>query len=50
MRRLVLGTTMLALVLAASPVAQAGPLADARSRERALRAELQQATAELQDT
>ena len=29
---------------------QADPLADARSRERALRAELQQATAELQDT
>jgi murein DD-endopeptidase MepM/ murein hydrolase activator NlpD len=50
MRRLVLGTTMLALVLAASPVARAGPLADARSRERALRTELQQATAELQDT
>jgi murein DD-endopeptidase MepM/ murein hydrolase activator NlpD len=50
MRRLVLGTTMLAVVLAAAPVARAGPLADARSRERALRAELQQATAELQDT
>jgi murein DD-endopeptidase MepM/ murein hydrolase activator NlpD len=50
MRRLVLGMTMLALVLAASPVAQAGPLADARSRQRALGAELQQATAELQDT
>jgi murein DD-endopeptidase MepM/ murein hydrolase activator NlpD len=50
MRRLVLGTTVLALVLAASPVAQAGPLTDARSRQRALRAELQQATAELQDT
>ena len=50
MRRLVLGTTVLALVLAASPVAQAGPLVDARSRQRALGAELQQATAELQDT
>jgi peptidoglycan LD-endopeptidase LytH len=50
MRRLVLGTLMLALVLAAAPVARAGPLADARGRQRALRAELQQATAELQDT
>jgi peptidoglycan LD-endopeptidase LytH len=49
MRRLVLGLTVLALVALAAP-AQAGPLADARARERALRAELQQATAELQDT
>jgi peptidoglycan LD-endopeptidase LytH len=50
MRRLVLGTLMLALVLAAAPVARADPLADARGRQRALRAELQQATAELQET
>jgi murein DD-endopeptidase MepM/ murein hydrolase activator NlpD len=50
MRRLLLGTTMLAVVLGAVPAAHAGPLADARARERALRAELQQATAELQDT
>ncbi len=50
MRRLVLGTTLLALVAVAVPAAHAGPLADARARERALRAELQQATAELQDT
>jgi peptidoglycan LD-endopeptidase LytH len=49
MRRLVLGLTVLALVALAAP-AQASPLADARARERALRAELQQATAELQDT
>ena len=50
MRRLVLGTTLLALAAVAVPAAHAGPLADARARERALRAELQQATAELQDT
>ena len=50
MRRLVLGTTLLALVAVAVPAAHADPLADARARERALRAELQQATAELQDT
>jgi len=50
MRRLVLGTTLLALAAVAVPAAHAGPLADARTRERALRAELQQATAELQDT
>jgi peptidoglycan LD-endopeptidase LytH len=50
MRRLVLGLTALALVLGVVPAARAGPLADARARERALRAELQQATAELQDT
>jgi murein DD-endopeptidase MepM/ murein hydrolase activator NlpD len=49
MRRLVLGTTLLALV-AAAPAAHADPLADARARERALRAELEQATRELQDT
>jgi peptidoglycan LD-endopeptidase LytH len=49
MRRLVLGLTVLALVALAAP-AQASPLADARARERALGAELQQATAELQDT
>mgnify|MGYP003289067175 CR=1 FL=1 len=50
MRRLVLGTVLLALAVAAVPAAHAGPLADARARERALRAELQKATAELQDT
>lgn len=50
MRRLVLGTTLLALAAVAVPAAHAGPLADARTRERALRAELQRATAELQDT
>jgi peptidoglycan LD-endopeptidase LytH len=50
MRRLLLGTTLLAVVLGVVPAAHAGPLADARARERALRAELQTATAELQDT
>jgi peptidoglycan LD-endopeptidase LytH len=50
MRRLVLGTVLLALALAAVPAAHAGPLADARARERELRAELQKATAEFQDT
>jgi peptidoglycan LD-endopeptidase LytH len=50
MRRLVLGTTLLALAAVAVPAAHADPLADARARERALRAELQRATAELQDT
>jgi murein DD-endopeptidase MepM/ murein hydrolase activator NlpD len=50
MRRLLLGTTLLAVVLGVVPAAHAGPLADARARERALRAELQKATAELQDT
>jgi peptidoglycan LD-endopeptidase LytH len=50
MRRLVVGTVLLALALAAVPAAHAGPLADARARERELRAELQKATAELQDT
>jgi peptidoglycan LD-endopeptidase LytH len=50
MRRLVLGTTLLAVLVVAAPAAHANPLADARARERALRAELQQATAELQDT
>ena len=51
MRRLLLGTTLLALVLVAVPAAHAGPLAERQlARERALRAELQQATAELQDT
>ena len=49
MRRLVLGTTLLALV-AVAPAAHADPLADARARERALRAELERATRELQDT
>jgi peptidoglycan LD-endopeptidase LytH len=50
MRRLVLGTVLLALAVAAVPAAHAGPLADARARERELRAELQKATAEFQDT
>jgi peptidoglycan LD-endopeptidase LytH len=50
MRRLVLGTVLLALALAAVPAAHASPLSDARARERALRAELQKATAEFQDT
>jgi murein DD-endopeptidase MepM/ murein hydrolase activator NlpD len=49
MRRLVLGTTLLALV-AVAPAARADPVADARSSERALRAELRRATRELQDT
>jgi murein DD-endopeptidase MepM/ murein hydrolase activator NlpD len=50
MRRLMLGTTLLAVALGVVPAADAGPLADARARERTLRAELQKATAELQDT
>jgi murein DD-endopeptidase MepM/ murein hydrolase activator NlpD len=50
MRRLVLGTVLLALAVAAVPAAHAGPLADARARERELRADLQKATAEFQDT
>lgn len=50
MRRLVLGTVLLALAVAAVPAAHAGPLADARARERELRAELQKATAEFHDT
>jgi peptidoglycan LD-endopeptidase LytH len=48
MRRLVLGTIVLALLLGIVPAAQATPLDDARRRERALQAELEQATAELQ--
>jgi peptidoglycan LD-endopeptidase LytH len=50
MRRLVLGIVLVALAVAAVPAAHAGPLADARARERELRAELQKATAEFQDT
>jgi peptidoglycan LD-endopeptidase LytH len=50
MRRLVLGTVLLALAVAAVPAAHASPLTDARARERKLRAELQKATAEFQDT
>jgi murein DD-endopeptidase MepM/ murein hydrolase activator NlpD len=49
MRRLVVGTVLLALAVAAVPAAHAGPLADARARERELRAELQKATAEYHD-
>jgi septal ring factor EnvC (AmiA/AmiB activator) len=49
MRRLVLGTTRLALV-AVAPAAHTDPLTGARARERALRAELERATRELQDT
>jgi septal ring factor EnvC (AmiA/AmiB activator) len=45
----VLGTILLALV-AVAPAAHADPLTDARARERALRAELERATRELQDT
>jgi peptidoglycan LD-endopeptidase LytH len=50
MRRLLLGTVLLALAVAAVPAAHASPLSDARARERELRAELQKATAEFQDT
>jgi peptidoglycan LD-endopeptidase LytH len=49
MRRLVLGTVLLAFAVAAVPAAHASPLSDARARERALRAELQKATAEFQE-
>jgi murein DD-endopeptidase MepM/ murein hydrolase activator NlpD len=47
MRRIVFGLALLGLLLAGVPVG-AAPLDDARRRQRALRAELQQATAELQ--
>jgi murein DD-endopeptidase MepM/ murein hydrolase activator NlpD len=48
MRRVVFGLALLGLLLAGVPAVQAAPLDDARRRQRALRAELQQATAELQ--
>jgi murein DD-endopeptidase MepM/ murein hydrolase activator NlpD len=48
MRRIVFGLVLLGLLLAGVPALQAAPLDDARRRQRALRAELQQATAELQ--
>jgi peptidoglycan LD-endopeptidase LytH len=47
MRRIVFGLVLLGLLLAGVP-ASAAPLDDARRRQRALKAELQQATAELQ--
>jgi len=49
MRRIVFGLALLGL-LAGIPALQAAPLDDARRRERALKGELQQATAELQAT
>jgi peptidoglycan LD-endopeptidase LytH len=48
MRRIVFGLALLGLLLAGIPALQAAPLDDARRRQRALKAELQQATAELQ--
>jgi peptidoglycan LD-endopeptidase LytH len=48
MRRIVFGLALLGLLLAGIPALQAAPLDDARRRERALRGELQEATAELQ--
>jgi murein DD-endopeptidase MepM/ murein hydrolase activator NlpD len=48
MRRIVFGLALLGLLLAGIPALQAAPLDDARRRERALKAELQEATAELQ--
>ena len=48
MRRIVFGLALLGLLLAGIPALQAAPLDDARRRERALKGELQQATAELQ--
>jgi peptidoglycan LD-endopeptidase LytH len=51
MRRIVFGLALLALLgllVAGIPALQAAPLDDARRRERALKAELQEATAELQ--
>jgi len=48
MRRIVFGLALLGLLLAGVPELQAAPLDDARRRQRALRAELQEATAELQ--
>jgi hypothetical protein len=48
MRRLVFGLALLGLLLANVPALQAAPLEDARRRQRALRADLQEATAALQ--
>ena len=48
MRRIVFGLALLGLLLAGVPELQAAPLDDARRRQRALKAELQEATAELQ--
>jgi peptidoglycan LD-endopeptidase LytH len=48
MRRLVFGLAVLGLLLAGVPALQAAPLEDARRRQRALRADLQEATAALQ--
>jgi murein DD-endopeptidase MepM/ murein hydrolase activator NlpD len=48
MRRIVFGLALLGLLLAGIPALQAAPLDDARRRQRALKAELQLATAELQ--
>ena len=48
MRRILFGLAVLALLLAGVPAIQAAPLEDARRRQRALKAELQEATAELQ--
>ena len=48
MRRIVFGLVLLALLLAGVPAIQAAPLEDARRRQRALRADLQEATAALQ--
>lgn len=48
MRRIVFGLALLGLLLAGIPALQAAPLDDARRRQRALKAELQEATAELQ--
>ena len=50
MRRIVFGLALLGLLLAGIPALQAAPLDDARRRERALKGELQQATADLQAT
>jgi murein DD-endopeptidase MepM/ murein hydrolase activator NlpD len=47
MRRIVFGLVLLALLLAGVPAIQAAPLEDARRRQRALKGELQAATAEL---
>ena len=48
MRRIVFGLVLLGLLLSGAPALQASPLDDARRRQRALAAELRQATAELQ--
>ena len=48
MRRLVFGLAVLGLLLAGVPALQAAPLEDARRRQRALKVDLETATAELQ--